>query len=193
MVWTMFVRAFSVAANAVALAKPPAAGTQKQCVDMILDIEPVANVQSIAVEGDPFAGRRFENHDRDQLLGELPGAVIVGAICEYHWQFIGVIPGTHQVIACGLAGGIGASWVVGRCFGEASFCPKRTEDLIRADVVKAELLLSFSFKLLVVAPYGLKKVVGAMDVALKECSRASNGSIDMAFRCKVQDKTGLLC
>ena len=94
----LFVRAFSVAANAVALAKPPAAGTQKQCVDMILDIEPVANVQSIAVEGDPFAGRRFENHDRDQLLGKLPGAVIVGAICEYHWQFIGVMPGTHQVI-----------------------------------------------------------------------------------------------
>ena len=160
---------------------------------MILDIEPVANVQSIAVEGDPFAGRRFENHDRDQLLGELPGAVIVGAICEYHWQFIGVMPGTHQVIACGLAGGIGAAWVVGRCFGEASFCPKRTEDLISTDVVKAELLLSFSFKLLVVAPYGLKKVVGAMDVALKECARTSNGSIAWLSAARCRTRSGLLC
>ena len=43
----------------------------------VLDVEPVADLHAVAVDGQRVAGERVEDAERDQLLGVLVGAVVV--------------------------------------------------------------------------------------------------------------------
>ena len=47
---------------------------------MVLDVEPVAHVAAVAVDRQRLALERVQDHERDQLLGELEGAVVVRAV-----------------------------------------------------------------------------------------------------------------
>ena len=79
---------------------------------MVLDVEPVAHLQAVAVDRQGLAGQRVDDDQRDQLFGEVVGAVVVGAIGGEHRQAVGVVPGAHQVVAGGLAGRVGAVGLV---------------------------------------------------------------------------------
>jgi hypothetical protein len=46
---------------------------------VVLDVEPVALVAAVAVEGDLLVVEQVGDEQRDHLLGELVGAVVVGA------------------------------------------------------------------------------------------------------------------
>ena len=47
---------------------------------VILYVEPVAHLLTIAVNREGLAGESVVDHKRDELLGEVVGAVIVGAV-----------------------------------------------------------------------------------------------------------------
>ena len=47
------------------------------------------------------------DEERDELLGELIGAVVVGAVGHDGGHAVGVVERTHKVVAAGLAGRIG--------------------------------------------------------------------------------------
>src|SRR5690606_23923917 len=49
-----------------------------------------------------LAREGVEDHVRNQLLGEVIRAVVVGAIGHEGWQPIGALPSAHQVIRAGL-------------------------------------------------------------------------------------------
>jgi hypothetical protein len=104
------------ATNAIALTQPPPRGRQQQRLHVIFHIKPIAHVGTVSVEGNRLTSHLLENHHRNQLLGELPGAVVVDGNGEQHGQPVGVVQGPHQVIIGGLAGRIGAAQVVGRGF-----------------------------------------------------------------------------
>ena len=101
---------------------------------MIFDVQPIANVPAVAIDGQLLALDGVEEHQGDELLRELVGAVVVGAIRDQGWQAIGFVIGSHKVI-CGRFGGriwgIGSIW---RSLHERTGRSQCAIDFIRRDV-----------------------------------------------------------
>ncbi len=70
-----------------------------EAAGVILDVDPVALVLAVAVDGEVLALQRVERSSRDQLLGEVPRPVIVRAVGHQHRQAVGLVPGAGQVVA----------------------------------------------------------------------------------------------
>ena len=106
---------------------------------MVFDVEPVADLLSIAVHRQGLAGERIDDHQRDELFREVIGAVVVAAVSGEHRQAVGVVVGTHQVVARGLAGRVRAVGLVavGFCKRGVVFC-EGTVNFVSGDVQKAE-------------------------------------------------------
>ena len=85
---------------------------------MILDIEPVADVFALAIDGDRLAAEGFEDDHGDEFFRELEGPVVVRAIGDDHRQAVGVAPSTGEVIRGCLARGVRGMRVVRGGFGE---------------------------------------------------------------------------
>ncbi len=66
---------------------------------MILNVEPVADLIAFAINRQRFAIKGVKDHQRDQLLGEVIRAVVIGAVGDQRRQTIGTTPCAHQVIA----------------------------------------------------------------------------------------------
>ena len=60
---------------------------------MIIDIEPVAHVGAVAVDGQGLPLDGVEDQQRDQLLRELVGPVVVRAVGDQGRQAVGPVPG----------------------------------------------------------------------------------------------------
>ena len=99
---------FAVSADVVGLADGALIQHQGDGLAVVADIEPVAHVESVAVDGQRLAVEGVENDERNQFFRKLKRAVIVGAIGGESRQPVGVVVGAHQVIAGGLGGGVGA-------------------------------------------------------------------------------------
>jgi hypothetical protein len=155
---------------------------------VVLDIEPVADVQALPVDRDRLARERVQDDDGDQLFGEVEGAVVVGAVGHHHRQAVGFVPGAHEVVGAGFRGGVGAVGGVGRVFGELSRRAEGAEDLVGRDVVEAEgggPPLAGP-----VGAGGFQHLEGAHHVGLDEGARAVDRAVDMAFGGEVHHGIG---
>ena len=85
---------------------------------MIADVEPVTYLHAVAIDGQWLVGQRVDDHQGDELFGEVVGAVVVAAVGSERGQAVGVVVGAHQMVASGFAGAVGAVGSVGVCFGE---------------------------------------------------------------------------
>ena len=74
---------------------------------MVFDVEPVADLLAVAVNGERFPLEGVEDHQRDQFFGKVIRAVIVGAVGRDRGQMISVLKGADDVVAGGLGGGVG--------------------------------------------------------------------------------------
>src|SRR6185436_11538163 len=99
-------------------------------------------VAAIAVDrqGAPLGG--VEDHQGDQLLGELVGAVVVRAVRDQGRQAVGLVVGPDQVVGAGLGGGVGGVGRVRSGLGERARGSQTAVDLVGRDVEEAEALLS---------------------------------------------------
>ena len=79
---------------------------------VVLDEDPVAPVGAVAVDRQRLAFQRVQRDQRDQLLRELPRAVVVGGVGDDGRQPVGVEPGAHQMVGRRLAGRIGAARII---------------------------------------------------------------------------------
>ena len=86
---------------------------------MIVDEQPVANIEPSAIDRHRLAREPLDDGQRDELLRELVRPVIVRAIGEQDRQPIGVAPGPHEMVRRRLGGGIGRARIVAGLFGEA--------------------------------------------------------------------------
>lgn len=75
-----FVRSFVAAPDIVGLADDATFKYQRQGLGMVLDVEPISDVPTIAVDRQGFAGEPLDDHVRDQLLWEVIRAVVVRAV-----------------------------------------------------------------------------------------------------------------
>ena len=87
-----------LAADVVAAADLAARQHGQQGIGVVFDIKPVADVCPSAINRDRFARQGVQDHDRDQLFGEMEGAVVVGAVGQHDGQAVGLMPGADEVI-----------------------------------------------------------------------------------------------
>ena len=135
-------------------------------------------------EGGPAqraALERIQDHQRDQLLGEVVGPVIVGAVAHHGRQPIGVVPGAHEMVRRCLGGGVRRVGLVGGGLGEQAFRPQRAEDLVGRDVVEPKGLATAFGQSAPIGKHLLEQRVGPDDVGLDERAGAVDRAIDVAL------------
>ena len=95
------IRHLVMAADVVDLADSALVDNQVNRLAVILDIQPVADVLALAVDRQRLVGKRVGNHQRNQLLREVIGAVVVGAAADGDGQTVGSVIRQHeQIRAC---------------------------------------------------------------------------------------------
>ena len=73
---------------------------------VVFDEEPVANVLALAVYGQRLAVTYVVDKQGNQFFGELVGPVVVGAVGHQCGHPVGVVIGSHEVVARCLGGRI---------------------------------------------------------------------------------------
>ena len=68
----------------------------------VIDIQPVAHVAAVAVNGEGVACEGIEDHQRDQLLGVLTGPVVVGPPTDKRLEPVRVEVAEHEQVGAGL-------------------------------------------------------------------------------------------
>ena len=105
---------------------------------VVFDEEPVADVLSLAVDGQGLALADVVDEEGDELLGELVRAVVIRAVRHDGRQAVGVVVGTDEVVAGGFAGRVGAVRSVLRLLGEEAPADLQCAvDFVGGDVVEA--------------------------------------------------------
>ena len=156
---------------------------------VILHKEPVPDLHAVAVDGKLLVVLGIVDHQGDQLLRELPHAVVVAAAGDVHRHAVGIVEGFHKVVSGGLGGGIGRMGVDGRGLGEEAGGAKRAVDLVGADLDE----------LLALLPGLLSGVIPGVLCPLQEIHRAhhigghkdlgvGDGAVHMGLRREVDDE-----
>ncbi|CAM4327506.1 hypothetical protein PARU111607_14030 [Palleronia rufa] len=177
-----------LAADVVAAAHGAARQHRQQRVGVILHVEPVADVLTLAVDGNRRTGEGLEDDHGDQLFGKVVGAVIVRAVGDDHRQAVGFAPGAHQMVAGGLGRGIGRVGRIGRVLGELAGGAEGAVHLIGGDMVEAEP--GGPVRGLPVAARFLQQRIGAVDIGAHERAGSVDGAVHMAFGGQMQDRVG---
>ena len=99
------------AANVVGFSHFALVENKVNCAGVVFDIEPIAHILALAIDGQGFALADIVDKERYELLGGLVRAVVVRAVGNDCGQSIGVVVGTHEVVARRLARTI---WTMGR-------------------------------------------------------------------------------
>ena len=174
-----------IAADVVRFPRFSAGNDRQQRLAVIPHIQPVPHVFPLAVYRNGFPAQRFQDNDGYQLFRELVRAVIVGTVGDQHGQPVRIVPGAHQVVAGGLAGGIRGMGAIRRGLREQAFLSQGAVHFIRGNVVEAETLLFLSLQGTVIFQGGLKHGKSAHDVGGHKISRIVNGTVHMGFRRQV--------
>ena len=179
------VRHLVVAAHVVDFADAALAEDQVDGLAVVLHIEPVADVLALAVDRQRLVVQAVGDHQRDQLLREVVGPVVVGAAADCHRQAVGTVVGLHQQVRAGLGGAVRRAGVDGRFLRKEQVGAVQRQvavDLVRADLVVADVA---------VLPAGVHHDAGAEDVGLQEDARILDGAVHVALRREVDDRVGL--
>ncbi len=182
------VRPLVLAPDVVAAPEHTLFQYEEERVGVILDIEPVANIGSVAVDRDRLARERVQDDDRNELFREMVGAVIVGAIGQDHREAVGLMPRPHEMVGRGLRGRVWRAGIIGRRLGELALGAERAEHFVRRNMVKPEPFgpaLPFP-----IGTRGFEQVEGAKHIRLDEGRGAVDGAVDMAFCGEVHDRIG---
>lgn len=144
---------------------------------MVVDIEPVADVEAIAMDSEPLALGAAMDHAGDELFRVLVGAIVVGAMGNGCGEAVGDGPGADEVVGSCFRGGVGGVRAVDGEFGEKAVFD-RTIDFIRRDVVEVDVGQ---------AADDLKEGEGASDIGLEEELGVGDAAVDVAFGGAVDD------
>src|SRR5690606_30575073 len=102
----LLVRQLAPAADVVDLAGLPARADELDGRAVIVDVQPVAHVEPVAVERDVLAVQQVGDEQRNDFLGVLVRAVVVGAAGHADRYAVGAVVGQRDEVAAGLAGAV---------------------------------------------------------------------------------------
>ncbi len=100
-------RPLVLASHVVRFARYAAQRGNVQRLTMVDDVQPVAHVLAVAIDGHGLAFERVQNREGNQLFGKLVRTIVVGAVGGDGRQAVGVKVGAHEVIRAALGGSIG--------------------------------------------------------------------------------------
>src|ERR1700686_1517705 len=75
---------------------------------IVFHVQPVALLSAVAIDGERLVGERIRDHQRQELLWELVGTVIVRGASNQSGKVVGADVGANQKIRGRLGSGIGA-------------------------------------------------------------------------------------
>ena len=177
-----------MAAHVVDLAYLATVADHVNGLAVILYIEPVPDLHAVAVDGELLVVLHVVDHQGDQLLRKLVGAVVVGAAGDIHGHTVCIVESHDEHIRAGLGGGVGAVGAQGGSLHEEAFRAQSTVDLVGGHL--EVLLARFPSLGLGVVPGllgPLQEVHGAHDVGLDEDFRVGNGPVHVALGGEVDD------
>ena len=173
-------------ADIVAMSGTPLGENQRECSDVVINIEPVTDMPAVSVHRQRLSFDRIQDYQRNKLFWELIRTKIIGAIADYGWEPVGRVPGAREMIARGLAGGIGRTRIISRMLGKMAGGTERTIDLIGRDMQKAESRLLVCRQARPIGASRLKQNVSPHHVCSNEIGGAGDRAINMARGCKMQ-------
>ena len=148
---------------------------------VILHVQPIPHVDAFAVHGQGLVVQGVGDHEGDEFLGEVVGAVVVAAPADGHGQVVGAVVCLGEQVGSGLGGGIRAGGVDGGIFCEEQVRPVQGQvavHLVGGDLVVADVA---------VLPAGVQQHLGAHDVGLQEDGRVLNAPVYVALGGEVDD------
>ena len=171
------------AAEVVDLARTAAAERGVDAPAVVADVDPVADLHAVAIDGQGDVRQGVGDEQRDQLLGELVGAIVVRAAGDHRIQPVRVVGGADQEIGPGLAGGVGAVGRQRRGLGERRVVgPERAIDLVGGDLDVARHLR---------LPRGVEQALRPQDVGAEERRGIVDRSIHVALGREIDDRVEL--
>ena len=174
-----------VAAHVIHLTHTALADNEVDGPAVVLYIQPVPDVQPLAVHRQRLVHQGVGDHQGDQLLGEMVGAVVVGAAGDSHGQAVSPMIGQHQQVGPRLGGGVRAAGVDGCLLSEEQVGPVQRQ--VAVDLVGGHLVIPLD----AVLPAGVHHHGSAQDIGLEEHLGVLNGAVHMALRCEVDHNIGV--
>ena len=175
------IAALRIAADIIGLARRGVLEHQPDGAGVIIDKQPIAHIGALPVDRQSLARQSFQYHQRDQLFGEVVGAVIIGTIGHGDRQAIGMPPRLHQMVRSRFGGRIGRARIIGRCLGKQALIAQCPEHFVGRDMMEAECVAPFARKPVPMVAGGLQQGVGAHKIGFDKGLRPVNRPVDMGF------------
>ena len=160
---------------------------------VIADMQPVAHVAPIPIDRDRFTRQRAVNREWNEFFRKLERAVIVRTVGDQGRQPVGMVPGTHQMVARCLGRAVRAvrcirrmlvkRWVLGA---------QRAEYFVGGDVQESESTALVQGESIPEVAGLFKQGMCAHHIGADECVGFGDRAIDMAFSSKMNHGPGLV-
>ena len=157
---------------------------------VILGVNPVAHVQTVAVQLRPRAREDVGDLPRNELFYVLARPVVVRAVGNGGVHPVGAVPRAHEHVRRSLGGAVGARRPVWRLLGEAR---RVVQGQVPVHLVGGDVVEQFALPLAVpVFPCRLEQRERAQDVRTREGERIPDRAVDMAFGREVDDPVDVI-
>ena len=173
------------ASHVVGLPHLAVAENQIDGTAVIVDVQPLPPVLGGGVERQGLVVEGLGREQRDDLLGELVGPVVVAAVGDGGREPEGLHVGPYGVVGAGLGGVVGRAGAVGRLLGEHLV---RIEGQIPVDLAGGDVVEPRH----AVTAGRLGQGLGAQDVGAEETGRVEDGQAVVRLGGEVDDDVGLV-
>ncbi len=157
--------------------------SQKDTTAMVLHVDPVASLHAVTIYGQGDVVHCMGDHQRDEFLGELIGAIVIGTSGDDNVLPMGVMCGETAKVGGGLTGRVGRARIKHGIFARSIFAGDGAVDFICRDLQEAGD---------VCGTRGVEQILSAEDIGAKEDGGIEETAVHMAFRCEIQDGVGFL-
>ena len=146
---------------------------------MIFHIQPVTDVQTLAVNRQRLVSQSISNHQRNQLLREVIRTIVVRATRNGHRQAVGTVVSQNQQVS----GCFGAA--IRRAGVDRSFLGEEQIRTIQRQVTVNFIGRNLMITLDTVLAASIHQHTGTDDISLEEDTRIFDGTVNMRFCRKV--------
>ena len=165
---------------------------------MILHVQPIADVQALAIDGQRFALQDIIDHKRNEFLRKLIRPVVVRATRDADRHTIRVAISADHQVRTRLRRRIRAVGLERRIFRKESCIAKTAIDLVCRNLVKTNAAFPRRVALFVLARHpvaarAIQQILRTENICLQEELRIFDTAVHVALRGKVYDHVEVIC
>ena len=182
------IRFFVQAADVVGLAEAAFLEDEPDRGGVVFDVEPVADLHAVAVDGEMFSLEGVEDDERDKFFGEVIRAVVVRAVRREGREMVGVLERADEVVAGGFRGGVGGVGGEGRFLGEGRIGEREgAVNFVGGDVEETEGGFAGLGEFGPVETGAVEEAERADDVGLDKRLGGIDGAVDVGLGGEIHD------